>query len=404
MKKAFFRPRLPVIGPAALAVLAAFWAGREWTSFGKGPRPEAAAWANIGGCGSSGGGAAAGAGKWIGRGVTGGLVDLEMLSNSTIGGDYLYWSLANSFTFHMPSHPNWTSGLSLALRSNSANYEGYKVSEDISTPAPVPTGGFGDLGLSLNRLFGNENEHSVGISASLPTGQHDIQRLHFKGQNIEKDDYRYASPFLQPGSGLYTLGASYEYTKTKDWGLLVFGGSYTSNWAWDNWGCRDGDAVAGASANQKLLSCQAARPSALTWKLWELQHQPYGDQGDVDWLHSYGAPGTGATGADGFSFYGYVGHKEEASTQNVGLTLTVPLAPTYYWDYGPGTNDNRVSTRNRVNDYTLKFSAGLEISNPAFPIFLSVGLPYVLNDILERGRLVNPQNYIATVGIKGTFF
>jgi hypothetical protein len=99
-----------------------------------------------------------------------------------------------------------------------------------------------------------------------------------------------------------------------------------------------------------------------------------------------------------------VGHKEEASTQNVGLTLTVPLAPTYYWDYGPGTNDNRVSTRNRVNDYTLKFSAGLEISNPAFPIFLSVGLPYVLNDILERGRLVNPQNYIATVGIKGTFF
>mgnify|MGYP006174824841 CR=1 FL=1 len=37
-------------------------------------------------------------------------------------------------------------------------------------------------------------------------------------------------------------------------------------------------------------------------------------------------------------------------------------------------------------------------------IFLSLGIPYRLNDIMERGRLVNPQNYIGTLGIKGTFF
>ena len=54
---------------------------------------------------------------------------------------------------------------------------------------------------------------------------------------------------------------------------------------------------------------------------------------------SYGAPGTGATGADGLSFYGHVGRKEESSTQSVGLTLSVPLAPTYYWEYGPGVGD-----------------------------------------------------------------
>ena len=80
------------------------------------------------------------------------------------------------------------------------------------------------------------------------------------------------------------------------------------------------------------------------------------------------------------------------------------MAPTYYWDYGPGTSDSRVSSCFRTNDYTLKLSAGLEITNPSFPIFLSVGLPYVLNQIADRGRLVSPQNYVGTVGIRGTFF
>jgi len=359
-----------------------------------------AAWSNIGGCGSSGGGAAAGAGKWVGRGVSGGLVDLEILSNKTLGGDYLYSATAGTFTFHMPSLPAWTASMALAWKSNTFEYEGYKVAEDLTSRMERTAGGFGDMGLSVNRLFGNENEHSLSLSMGLPTGQHDIKRLHFKGQNIEPDDVRYLNPFVQPGSGLYNLGLGYEWTKTKDWGLLVFGGSYSSAWAWDNWGCRDKQP---GSANDKLLSCQAAAPSSLTWKFWELQHQNEGDQ-PPDWNTSYGAPGTGATGADGVSLYGYVGRKEEASSQNVGLTLSLPMSPTYYWEYGPGSNDNRVSTRIRTNDYTLKLSAGLEITNPDFPIFLSLGVPWVLNEIMERGRLVDPQNYVGTVGIKGTFF
>jgi hypothetical protein len=84
--------------------------------------------------------------------------------------------------------------------------------------------------------------------------------------------------------------------------------------------------------------------------------------------------------------------------------VTVPLAPTYYWEYGPGVNDNRVSTRIRTNDYTLKLSGGVEITNPNFPIFLSLGIPWRMNDIIARGRLVDPQNYVGTVGIRGTFF
>jgi hypothetical protein len=362
-----------------------------------------AVWSNVGGCGSSGGGAAAGAGKWIGRGVSGGLLDVEVLSNTTLGGDYHYRAQALSSTLHFPAHPAWTVGLALAWRSNTFEYEGYKVAEDITPRMHRTTGGFGDMGLSVNRTFGNENEHSLGLSAGLPTGQHDIKRLHFKGQNIEPDDVRWMNPFVQPGSGLYSLGLSYEYTKTKDWGLVVFGGSYSSAWAWDNWGCRDAPSIRGETVNERMLSCQGAAPSPLTWRLWELKHQEWAAD-PAAWTDSHGAPGTGATGADGVSLYGHVGRKEESSTQSVGVTLSVPLAPTYYWEYGPGVNDNRVSTRIRTNDYTLKLSGGVEITNPNFPIFLSLGIPWVLNDIAARGRLVDPQNYVGTVGIRGTFF
>lgn len=361
---------------------------------------DAAFWSNIGGCGSAGGGAAAGAGKWMGRGATGGLVDLELLSNKTLGGDYLYTTTGLSSVFHLPSLPQWTAGLSLAWKASAFEYEGYKASTDPVPALERQVGGFGDLGFSVSRLFGEANSQSLGLSASLPAGQHDIKRLHQKV--APDDDRRWLSPFVQPGSGLYSLGVTYEFTRDRDWGLFVFGGNYSAAFAWDNWACREG----GPSVNAEVLNCQFERPSPLTWKLWELRHQGwYSDPGA--WAESEGAPGTGATGGDVASLYAYVGRREELSTQSVGATLNVPLTPTYFWEAGPGSgagNDSRVSTRVRTNDYTFKLSAGVEISHPGFPVFLSVGIPWRLNDMAERGRLVNPINYIGTLGVKGSFF
>ncbi len=367
----------------------------------RGPAPEAAAfWANVGGCGSSGGGAAAGAGKWMGRGVSGGLMDLELLSNKTLGGDYLYTTVALSALFRNPAWPRWSAGLSIPWKAATYEYEGYKTGTDDVPALERQAGGIGDLGLSLQYLFGDENSHSASLSASLPTGQHDIRRLHQKG--LPDDDRRWLTPFAQPGSGLYSLGLGYEFTHDRDWGLFVFGGSYTAAFAWDNWGCREGS----GSVDVKVVDCQAERPSGLTWKLWELRHQGWYED-PATWTRSEGAPGTGATGGDVVSLYGYAGLREEPSTQSAGLTLTVPLSPTYYWEEGPGgaePNDHRVSTRIRTNDYTLKLSAGVEISHPGFPVFLSVGIPWRLNDIVDRGRLTEPMQYIGTLGVKGSFF
>jgi hypothetical protein len=389
------------IAGACLAVLAALLVvvAQRALSSRLALAPEApAAWHNIGGCGASGGGAAAGAGKWIGRSVTGGLVDLEVLANQTLGGDYSYSTTGAAFTFHKPSLPNYTASVSLGWKAATFEYEGYKTASDPTPPDFHQTGGFSDLGLSLNRLFGNENEHSVGLAVSLPTGKHDIKRLHRKFQ--AGDDVRWVNPFAQPGTGLYTSGLSYEYTRDRDWGLFVFGGSYTAAFAWQNNDCRDAPL---ATVNEKVAYCQDASPSPLTWKLWELKHQPWGFSGPQTWGESDGVPGTGATGADAVSVYAHVGHKEEGSAKSAGLTLQVPLAPTYWWEYGPSP-DNKVSTRVRVYDVTLKLSLGLEISNPRFPVFVAVGAPWSLNQVADRGRLVNPQSYVGTVGFRGTFF
>jgi hypothetical protein len=380
-----------------LALLAVF--SQRWAQARLARVPEsAAAWHNIGGCGASGGGAAAGAGKWIGRSVTGGLVDLEVLANRTLGGDYVYNTTGVGLTFHKPSLPNYTGSVSLGWKAATFEYEGYKTGSDPTPPALHQVGGFSDLGLGLNRLFGNENEHSVGVALSLPTGRHDIKRLNRKFN--AGDDVRWINPFAQPGTGLYTAGLSYEYTKDRDWGLFVFGGSYSAAFAWENNDCREAPLV---TVNEKVAYCQAAAPSALTWKLWELKHQPWGFTAPASWEESPGVAGTGATGADAVSLYAHVGHKEEGSAQSAGLTLAVPLAPTYWWEYGPNP-DNKVSTRKRIYDVTMKLSLGLEISNPRFPVFFAVGIPWVLNDVAERGRLVNPQNYVGTVGFRGTFF
>lgn len=394
-----------VAAVAAVAVLAALLLAEysgDFSPHGASAPPETVAvWAMVGGCGSAGGGAAAGAGKWMGRGATGGLMDLELLSNKTLGGDYLYTTVGLASVFRYPAWPAWTAGLSLGWKSATLEYEGYKTGTDDVPALERQAGGFGDLGFSVNRLFGEANSHSLGLSFSLPTGQHDIKRLHKKG--LPDDDRRWLNPFAQPGSGLYSAGLTYELTRDKDWGLFVFGASYAASFAWYNWDCRDGES---GTVDQKVLACQDERPSPLTWKLWELEHQEWGE-GPASWSASRGAPGTGATGADALSLYGYVGRREELSTQSVGLTLSAPFSPTYYWEEGPGgrePNDHRVFTRIRTYDHVLKLSAGVEISHPGFPVFLSVGIPWRLNDVLERGRWVYPMNYIGTLGVKGSFF
>ena len=279
---------------------------------------------------------------------------------------------------------NYTLDLSSAWKSNTFEIQPYATGSDFTGTKTEVVGGFGDLGLSVTRNFGDLNQHMASLSFGLPTGRYDIKRTFSNADGFVP----WMPPQVQPGTGHYTLGMTGETTVDRDWGLYVLGANYTAAFArGEPCGSSSDDAT-------RFKECQDGHPSALTWKLWELKHnQQYG---------YHGAPGTGATQADAASAYAYIAYKEEAATQSLGLTFSAPMAPSYWWEKGPS---GPYSTQRRSNDFTLKLSYGVELNlNPRnYPVFLSLGAPFRLNPIADGSLPGAPSSWILTAGIKGTF-
>ena len=82
--------------------------------------------------------------------------------------------------------------------------------------------GFGDVSLEASYRMGSIEAHQLMLIASAPTGASDAVR-----QGVVLPQH------LQLGSGVPGLTAQYEYTRDRDWGLLLFGG--TASYAgWEN--------------------------------------------------------------------------------------------------------------------------------------------------------------------------
>lgn len=345
-------------------------------------RPIDAAWSAIGGCGAGGGGGAAGAGKWVGRGATGGLYDIQVLQNRTVGEDFTYDQTGLDLSTKL--FQIYTVDLSGSWKSNEFEIQPYATSSDFTGTKTEVVGGFGDMGLSVARNFGDLGQHSATVSFGLPTGRYDIKRMFSNAEAFDP----WMPPQTQPGTGHYTLGLTGETTMDRDWGLYLFGANYTAAFA------RSVPCGSSSDDATRYAQCQESAPPALTWRFWELKHnQQYG---------YHGAPGTGATLGDAASAYAYVAYKEEAATQSLGATLSIPMAPSYWWEKGPS---GPFSTERRNNDYTLKLSYGVELNlNPRnYPVFFSLGVPFILNPIADGSLPGSPSSWILTAGIKGTF-
>lgn len=385
MKRPNFRKIAAMAGVGALSIATLAVATRGLTESVASDDPRDAAWSAIGGCGAGGGAGSAGAGKWIGRGATGGRYDLQLMQNRTLGGDYIYD--ATGIDVSTKVLQNYTVGASFSWKANTFEIDPYKTGSDAYGTKTETVGGFGDLGLSLSRNFGDMNQHMASLSVGLPTGRWDIKRT------LDNTDIVTGKPWMppqvQPGTGHLTMGVTGETTVDRDWGLFIFGGSYTAAWAKAAPCGKDA-----SNAAESYKDCQENTPSAWSWN-------------PADWRHNqdddyHGAPGTGATTSDVLSLYAHAGYKEESATQSVGASLSIPMAPSYYWEKGasgPG------GTVHRSQDVTLKLSYGVEINlDPRnFPIFLAFGVPFVLNPIADGEMPNEPPNYVFTMGIKGTF-
>ena len=189
-----------------------------------GPRPllavreeiPLASWGSIGGCGAGGGSASTPGGgiKWVGRNVTGGLLDVQCLSSET------------------EAHGNWFSTFSTRLGASPTTHWGlalyvpilYKVG-DVTVLGQTKTAriaGFGDLSFEISRKLGPTGSHTLALIGSAPVGAHDAVR---QGVVLPQR--------LQLGSGVLGTTAQYQYTRDRDWGLMLFGGTVTYG-GWEN--------------------------------------------------------------------------------------------------------------------------------------------------------------------------
>jgi hypothetical protein len=175
-----------------------------------------ASWSTIGGCGAGGGSASAPGGgiRWIGRNVTGGLIDAQALTTLT-------YASGNQFTTvaaRIAASPTFRWGVALDVPVL------YKVGDvtllGITRTAKIS--GFGDLSLEVSYKLGAIATHQLMLVASAPTGSSDAVR---KGVVLPQH--------LQLGAGVPGLTAQYQHTQDHDWGLVLLGGT-VSYAGWEN--------------------------------------------------------------------------------------------------------------------------------------------------------------------------
>lgn len=174
-------------------------------------------WADIGGCGAGGGSASSTSGgiRWIGRSVTGGLLDMQCMSSAT-------QSHGNTFTTFNTRlatgalFQKWVFALNLPLL--------YKTGEvDVfGTAKRAHIVGFGDMSFEITRKLGITNTSLLTLIASAPLGSSDAVR---QGVVLPQR--------LQMGSGVLSLSGVFQRTMDRDWGLIVLGANATYG-GWEN--------------------------------------------------------------------------------------------------------------------------------------------------------------------------
>ena len=178
-------------------------------------RPSLHCWGNIGGCGA-GGGSASGAGgaKWVGRGVTGGLVDVQLLATQAVSHGNYFTTFNTRLGTGVLQKWNFGVNVPVLYKAGDVDVLGQTKSAGIA--------GFGDVSAEVTRKLGITNASMLTLIVSAPAGAHDAQRA-----GIVLPQH------LQLGSG--TLGATlqFEHTLDRDWGLMIFGGNAAFN-GWVN--------------------------------------------------------------------------------------------------------------------------------------------------------------------------
>ena len=175
-------------------------------------------WKCVGGCGAGGSGGTAADIKWIGTGVTGGLIDAEFMSSITVGENFEYKQLKSRFSWK----PTYTTnlGLTIPIVSKIGSLQP-QTNYDDKTEA---TAGMADIMVDFSKNIGMEGEYSLSLNLTLPTGQYDVKRG-------KADGMLYLPTTLQRGSGVYNASLGISRTIDVEKGLWVVEAFYSHPFA-----------------------------------------------------------------------------------------------------------------------------------------------------------------------------
>jgi hypothetical protein len=351
-------------------------------------------WKCVGGCGAGGSGGTAADIKWIGTGVTGGLIDAEFMSSITVGENFEYKQLKSRFSWK----PTYTTnlGLTIPIVSKLGSLQP-QTNYDDKTEA---TAGMADLMVDFSKNIGMEGEYSLSFNLTLPTGQYDVKR-----GNADKKAMLYLPTTLQRGSGVYNASLGLSRTIDVEKGLWVWEVFYSHPFA-INFNGMNQFVNNGYNQYNDINNRWDFMTSAQKER-FKYYFKPYGEND----LGGYVPPSITAS-----VFYG--SRKQVGFVHSFGAKASIPLAVAWVPDYSASTYNPVPDPNFKAWSVTLHY--GLEFSREHYPLYIAINKticdkstpdasnPYNTKTLakwnLPEWKDVLNNNWTLAVGIKTTMF
>jgi len=301
--------------------------------------PSITPWANIGGCGAGGSGGGSGDGiKWVGFGVSGGLIDAEIMPKYNFGQNFQTLSIAPRLSFK-PTYTT-TIGISIPFTSKSGEVQPKTNFE----PSNRTTGGLGDISVDISKAVGMSGEYSIDLSLALPTGQYDIQR--------GSDAATFILPTsLQKGGGIYSASLDVSRSMDVEDGIWLF--NVTLGYPFN---------IKFNGRNEMLDTRYEDYANLKNNRRFYYYFKPYGEND----LGDYTPPSV--SGGVNYGYKGVAGY-----VHSWGATFGVPLGVA--WIHSPYTTIYAPSPDPDFKAWSAALVYGLEFSRQKFPVFMAVSLP-----------------------------
>jgi hypothetical protein len=341
-------------------------------------------WQCVGGCGAGGSGGVTGGIKWVGQGVSGGRVTVEVLPRYTFGRNFRFLVIPPRISFKPVWHTEL--GVSMPFSSRVAEVQ-YRSNQPANT---MITGGSGDLTLDFSRILGPEGQFALNANLSFPTGQFDIRR--------GPDDY-FLPVNLQMGSGVYRGELGLVYTRDIEDGFFLFEASFNYPFNMKPF----------TKENRFLDDYFTAYKNETGNARFYYRFKPYGESD----LGDYVPPSLTAA-------FTYAYRGAEQYVHAFGANFSAPLGVG--WIHAEKSTEYNPRPDPDHQAWNLVLIYGLEFSREKFPLFIGFGLP--IHDAKASAKAVEVDEYdpspmakwnapdwkdigqqwIVAIGVKSTMF